>query len=916
MRVFPFYAVLLIAHLVNFRSASFTINRMVFSDQNAVIREPLSLHRCQYCRSIASSRGNQVCMLQEDTVVVTGRDADDLSILTGQLRDRNAIYGAVKNLLRDPSFLQKSNSLKLVTDALKRCATPSDQMLYFWKKTQSLGATVKKRDLKDLLYYCYDYGRRDTVTIQKAVETACELEKAKYWNSMLFNLIIQIYSDRLDAAYDNKKSGILLREIVRDTIENKEKVMDEKSLVMLLKYFGNTEDYESAKLVFSFRNNATKRPIEGESTEFEVDYGENAVVWNAYLTALTKIALKDNDSGENQFSVELIEMLTTMTDLKIADFYTHCIMLEYYAGKINANKRNNNKKRIDELVDKSLEIWNHSYFLNLRESNQPFKNLDDIDKGLKISYSIMIRCLLISADSANGQKSIISSKSDSDTAMVSSEKKNKIAADKYVKIALQLAFEVPSAEVTSSLLYSLGFAEENCEVAIKYMRVLIERSRTMSGGEGRSDSKNESEIKGEGYSEREGVDEGEHLSIKSVSADGENSTNGRNDAQDKYTAKKYIRNRTKKNIHNNGISKSVNIVESLLSGYYASTRNDLVVEAYLTAHDNLSKTPTNNRQFNALKISELNVAGSTKAFNLFLVSVKEMVKGGLIDERDKELLWKFCKRVIEERVSAENVRIKGYRNSEKRGSGRSGGYGVRREVKSSDGVTGTPGMPLFDAYSTVISMDLANMLTDYMMSKNLFYQHEASSPPSPRAVQTYLRAFQAPTQLYELDKLVNTVLDRSPRYRFMFSSYMDTKGDDTRTFDEMINAYLRVGNLPIALEYAAKYSTKFSDSAMKNLLIRFDRYWRDYDNITVYLGDLLRGKNLFTVFLSSFLPLFLLYTSLCSPFPALDLNLDSFFFIPCKAESIISFIILNMSHYFCMTHYSAFTTCIKFTLIK
>jgi hypothetical protein len=813
-------------------------------------------------------------MLQEDSMVVTGRDADDLSILTGQFRDRNTIYSAVKNLLRDPSFLQKSNSLKLVTDALKRSATPSDQMLYFWKKAQSLGATVKKRDLKDLLYYCYDYGRRDSVTIQKAVETACELEKAKYWNSMLFNLIIQIYSDRLDVAYDNKRPGILLRDIVRETIENNEKVMDEKSLVMLLKYFGNTDDYESAKRVFSFRSNATKRPIEGESPDIEVDYKENAVVWNAYLTALTKIALKDNDSGENQFSVEFNEMLTTMTDLKIADFYTHCIILECYAGKITANKRNNNNKRREELVDKSLEIWNHSYFLNLRESNQPYKNLDDIDKGLKISYAIMIRCLLTSADSANGQKSILTSKINSDAATESSEKKSKIAADNYVKIALQLAFEVPSAEVTSSLLYSLGFAEENCEVAIKYIRVLVERSLSMSSNEGKSDSKsdgkNEKEIDGEGCSEREGKSEGELGSEMSASAEGDDTMGSRNEAQDKYTAKKYIKNRTKKTIQNYGNSKSVNVVESLLSGYYAATRNDLVVEAYLMAHDNLSKMPSNSRKFNALKISELNVQGSTKAFNLFLVSVKEMVKGGLIDERDKEQLWRFCKSVIKERVSAENTRIKGDGNGENRGSGGSGGYGGRRELRSSNII---PGVPRFDAYSTVTSMDLANMLTDYTMSKDLFYQHEASSPPSPRAVQTYLRAFQAPTQLYELDKLVNIVLDRSPRYRFMFTSYTDTAGDDTRTFDEIINAYLRVGNLPIALEYAAKYSNKFSDSAMKNLLIRFDRYWRDYDNITVYIGDLLRGKNIFPFVLC--LPLSLLFFSL-SPCPALHHNLDSF----------------------------------------
>jgi hypothetical protein len=88
MRVFSFYVVLLIAQLVNFRSAGLTINRLVFS---AVVREPLPLRRYQYCQLVPSSRGNQLCMLQEDSMVVTGRDADDLSILTGQFRDRNTI---------------------------------------------------------------------------------------------------------------------------------------------------------------------------------------------------------------------------------------------------------------------------------------------------------------------------------------------------------------------------------------------------------------------------------------------------------------------------------------------------------------------------------------------------------------------------------------------------------------------------------------------------------------------------------------------------------------------------------------------------------------------------------------------------------------------------------------------------------
>jgi hypothetical protein len=890
MRVFSFHAVLLIARLVNFRSAGFTVNRMVISEKNSVDRGLPPLHRYLVSRSVASSRGNQLCMLQEDSTAVTDRDTnDDLSILTGQIRDRLTIYDACKSLLRDSTFLQTSNSLKLMTDALKRCATPADRMLNFWQKALSRGIIVKKRDVKDLLYYCYDYGRKDMYTIQRAVEAVCELDKATYWSSMLFNLIIQIYSDRLQLTHDNTRSEIFLLDIVRDIVNNSENLMDEKSLVMLLKYFGSTVDYEGAKLVFSLRNNVTKRPIEnssheeGESAEIEVVHKENVVVWNAYLTALTKIALKDNNSGENQYSVEVNERLTTMIDLKIADFYTHCIILEFYNGKINANKKYNNNKRSEDIMNQSLEMWNNDYFLKLRESKKPYKNVDGIKRGLMISYAVMIRGLLRSADSAIGQKSLTTTNTYSDASSGSVEDKvrSKSAADKYVKIALQLAYEVPSAEVTSSLLYSLGLAEEKCEVAINYMNELIERSLSMSSNDDKSSSSSssksgnrcegggEKEVEGDGRGEKGKESRGESRgnggggsmggSEESLSVEGVDSidSSSSNSAQDKYTPKKYTKNRTKHSSQNNENSDPVNVVESLLGGYYASARNDLVVEAYLSVYDNLSKTANvNNRQFNGLKISKLNIQGSTKAFNLFLVSVKEMAKGGLIDERDKEQLWRFCKSVIKERMSAENSRVNGDRNGDE-GSGEGGtgeniGYkgftgdrGYKGYTGRKEGKVYHSGPTLFDSYSTVISMDLANMLTDYTMSKDLFYHFEATSAPSQRAVQTYLRAFQAPTQLYELDKLVNTVIDsKSTRYRFLFTFSYDTIEDNTRTFDELINAYLRVGNLPIALEYAARFSNKFSDSAMKNLLIRFDRYWRDYDNFTVYMEDLLKGEQI------------------------------------------------------------------------
>lgn len=824
MSIFSFYAVLLIAHLVNFRSAGFIISSLFYSDQYTVARGLLPLHRSKHSRTSILSRGNQLCMLKEDSTVVTGGDDKDLSILSGRGRDRVSTYNAIKNLMRDPLFLQKSNSLKLISDALKRCGTPSDQMLYFWKKAVHHGVAVRKRDVKDMLYYCYDYGRRDTVTIKKALETVCSLDKAKYWNSLIMNLIIQIYTERIDGAYEINKSGILLRDIVRDVISTDEKIMDEKSLVMLLKYFSGMEDYKSLNLVFSSRKNATKRPLEGQlvDIDIEVRFTENVVVWNAYLTALMKLSAKGNDSLDNQFLAEANEMLKTMIDLKIADFYTMCIMLEFYAGKINANKKNTNTKKSEELVNKCLEVWNNAYFSNLIKSNQQYDKFDDIPRGLKISYATMIKCLLLSADLANGQEGKKTTNVDSNTISDGTEQKSKLIVDNYVNIALKLALEVPSDEVTSALLFSLGLAEENCEVAIKYMKILIEKSRSMS----KYESKSESEIEKEGQS--------------SAKTECEDTISSKSDTNDKTAVQKSTKNRTMKDSQNHGKLYCTNHIDSLLNGYYYSNRTDLVTEAYFLAHENLSKTTTNKNQFSTLKISKLNIEGSTKAFNIFLASLKLMVRSNTIEEKSKDQLWRFSRSVIKERVAAETRRLsaglRDEKTDEKREERR--GNGESKEMNRSDNETPS----FFDSYTTIISMDLANMLSDYAMSRDLFYQHETTSPPSERAVQTYLRSFQAPSQLFELDKLVNVALEKSQRYKVMFSAYPDPKGDNTRTFDEIINAYLRVGNLPIALEYAAKYSNKFSDSAMKNLLIRFDRFWRDYDNQTVYLDDLLKGN--------------------------------------------------------------------------
>ena len=140
------------------------------------------------------------------------------------------------------------------------------------------------------------------------------------------------------------------------------------------------------------------------------------------------------------------------------------------------------------------------------------------------------------------------------------------------------------------------------------------------------------------------------------------------------------------------------------------------------------------------------------------------------------------------------------------------------------------------------------------MAKDLFFNHHnvITNTPSQRVVQSFLRSFQLPSHLYELDQFVNNILVKSIKYKNLFTvnrydyTGSDVKdGEELRTFDEILNAYKRVGNLPIALDIAANHHSKFSDVSLENLIIHFSRYWRDYENESVEVLDLLKGELLF-----------------------------------------------------------------------
>ena len=882
----------------------------------------------------------------EVRAVVKSSYSDNLSVLMSKTKDRVSVNIAIVNIMKDPEFIKKSNALSIISDALKNCRVPSHHMLFYWKEAVYFGAPVKKQDLRDLLFYCFNFGKGDTLTLQNAIDTVCKFNRVKYWNAALVNLIIQIYSERLDSVYDKRNAvekGFALSEIIRDLMMLKEKILDEKSIVMLLKYFSNIEDYESLKSVFLYRDTAIKRSIADKKIDGTSGTGgiggnggdtlegqENSIIYNVYLSSVIKFSLKEQNSDENIYIEEAHALVESMIISKSADFYTLNTMLEYYALKINKYNRikgDNYTVKVEKTVKKCFELWNQKFFTQLRENVIKNKSFEEIPRGIKISYSIILKCLLSSVDDDNKRTKLneIKNVNDNDNGKENENenivvnKKNKKDQEKnknieniidknenkkndYMAIAFRLTLEMPCEEAISSVLFSLGKSETECMVAIQYMHLLNRKKKLLltiyNHDNNYNSNDNNDNYNVEKFSDEENnvvkISENENKHQKEgINKDNENNENERSDMNDELFD-----------------IIETNHIDSLLGGYYDSYRHDLVIQAYLTAYNNNRplqnsdlntnsnmKTTIKNEKFNPFQISNMNIKGNTRAFNLFMASLKEIIETESLPINKKVIdrsikhnqLWEFSKTVLTERMTAEKNRImkiqnnQNIKNDDTKNSNNKNIFNVENNNNNSNndsknnidydngndnndnyksdkiqefkGITGvgsdmSDNDPYLDAYTIASSIDVANIFPDMIMAKDLFYTHHNinTNTPSQRVVQSFLRSFQLPSHLYELDQFMNNILVKSIKYKNLFTvnryDYTGNNvrdGEELRTFDEILNAYKRVGNLPIALDIAANHYNKFSDVSLENLLIHFSRYWRDYENESIGIIDLLKG---------------------------------------------------------------------------
>jgi hypothetical protein len=156
---------------------------------------------------------------------------------------------------------------------------------------------------------------------------------------------------------------------------------------------------------------------------------------------------------------------------------------------------------------------------------------------------------------------------------------------------------------------------------------------------------------------------------------------------------------------------------------------------------------------------------------------------------------------------------------------------------------------LFDSITIATSIDICNIIYDNNMSYEIYeYQadmlilkqeilnqskkilnvhakiqknekNEKNVKMPPRVIHSYLRSFTTTSHLYNLNTFINTIYLKSSLY----SSFNDDN-EHGRTCDEVVQAYLRCGGVPYALEVASmKEFRDFSETVLNNILIYYDR---------------------------------------------------------------------------------------------
>jgi hypothetical protein len=245
-------------------------------------------------------------------------------------------------------------------------------------------------------------------------------------------------------------------------------------------------------------------------------------------------------------------------------------------------------------------------------------------------------------------------------------------------------------------------------------------------------------------------------------------------------------------------------LSSLMSGLLNGNRQDLVLKAYhlmMTCNDERSDQSL-ERLFSR-SINDYDIYGNTRVFNIVLASVIVLLESNKKSFNSKSEAFEVSEKLVDPRLMWDFTRKLMF-----------------LRMKSS-----TKSKTLVDSYTIVSAIDCSNAADDYESALAIWRFTLGKVPffTNQRCVHSYLRSFSLPSHLTELKNFADSL--PLPRVKL-----------DGRTIDEVMNAFLRCGSLLDCITFGRSLLSKkqtylldVKDSAIRNVLIFFERYWRDYD---------------------------------------------------------------------------------------
>jgi len=273
-----------------------------------------------------------------------------------------------------------------------------------------------------------------------------------------------------------------------------------------------------------------------------------------------------------------------------------------------------------------------------------------------------------------------------------------------------------------------------------------------------------------------------------------------------------INNMIKKNSSTNDVTAVSDIViesglSSLMSGYLKANKGNLVMKAYHLIYNYNENLPLvddkSDQSLNKLfsrSINDNDIYGSIRCFNILLASSTDLLDANKMSFKNKLEVSVYVDPIIMFNWIKTLVFIR-----------------IEKSTKQKN---------LFDQYTLVSAIDFFNAADDHQ-SALLVWKYAIGKVPfllSNRCVHSILRSFQVAAHLPELIILTESL----PLNRIVL---------DGRQLDEVINAFLRCSNILDAIKYGRKlldkketsFELKYTASGIKNILIYFERYWRDYN---------------------------------------------------------------------------------------